>query len=167
MSPMWHSVTKSASLLSKIPPCKNGTQDKWHLTTTLLVFWSTGNTLLIKPTFIIRRRRVIRISPWSGKKSTLKCNDHEFESYNKFKHFLLKMTQLSPWQITFAHFFFRRCTIFVRHHFCGCHICLFNLEYLSCAIFVGCIWWLLNCNYLLFYQQFQERPVTKHEIKVV
>ena len=50
------------------------------------------------------------------KNSTLKSHDHESESYNKFKNVLLKITQLSPWQIAFEHFF-ARCAIFVRHHF--------------------------------------------------
>ena len=41
---------------------------------------------------------------------------NECESYNKFRNSFLKMTLLSPWQITFGHFF-AKCAIFVRHHF--------------------------------------------------
>ena len=63
----WHNITKRALLLSKIPPQKNGTQHKRHLTKTashkngipklfLLVFSSTTNTLLIKPTPTIRHK---------------------------------------------------------------------------------------------------------------
>ena len=43
-------------------------------------------------------------------------HDHECESYIKFKNSLLKITQLSHWQITFGHFF-TRCVILVRHNF--------------------------------------------------
>ena len=162
----WHSVRKRALLLSKTGPNINGISQKWYLTTTLLAFWSTTNTLLIEPTPTIRHRRVIGISLWSGKNSTLKSHDHKSESYNKFKNFHLKTIQLSPWQIISWHFL-ARCAIFVRLHFFKCHISLSQVEYLSCAIFVrwhyfqitlksaifvGCIWWLSNCNYLLFYQ---------------
>ena len=79
----WNSVTNRGLLLSKIPLPKNGNQHKWHLTTTLLVFWSTTNTLLIwivEPTpTTIRNRRVPRISFCSGKISTLKPQDLESE----------------------------------------------------------------------------------------
>ena len=110
----------------------------WHPTTILLALWGTTNTLIIEPTPTIRHRRLIGISLWSGKNLTLKSRDHESEPYNKFKNFILKITQLSPWQIT-SGYFFARCAIFVRHHFfCGCHICLFQVEYLSCLIFVRC-----------------------------
>ena len=54
----WHSVTKRALLLSKVPPPKNETQHKWHLAATLLVFWSTANILLIEPAPTIRHRRL-------------------------------------------------------------------------------------------------------------
>ena len=59
------------------------------------------NTLLIiEPTSTtIRHRRVPRASFWSGKISVSKSHDHESESYKKFKNFLLKITQLSPWQM--------------------------------------------------------------------
>ena len=77
---------------------------KWHLTTTLLAFWSTINTLLIGPNPTIRHRRVIGISLWSGKNSTSKSHDHQSGSYKKFKNFHSKTTQLSPWQIMFWHF---------------------------------------------------------------
>ena len=55
----------------------------------------------IEPTPTVRHRKVIGISLWSGKTLTLKSHDHESESYvyNKFKNFLLKITQLSAWQI--------------------------------------------------------------------
>ena len=60
----------------------------------------TTNALLIEPTLTtIRHRRVLGISLWSGKNSNLKFHDHESESYNKFKNFLLKITELIPWQI--------------------------------------------------------------------
>ena len=90
----WHSVTKRALLLSNLPSRQHGTQHKWHRTTTLLVFWSTTNTLLIWiiepfPT-TIRHRRAPRISFWSDKISTLKSNDHESKLYNKFKNSLIK-----------------------------------------------------------------------------
>ena len=114
----WHTVTKRAVLLSKIPPHKNGTQHKWHLIKTVphkngiskltfLVFWSTTNTLLIEPTLTIRHKL---------EKHDFKTYDHGSESYNKFKNFSLKITDLNPWQITFWHFF-TRCVIFVKHHF--------------------------------------------------
>ena len=80
--------------------------------------------------------RVIGISLWSGKNSILKSHDHEWESYNKFKNPLLKISQVSPWQINCGHFFVR-CVNFLRHRFCFlCLIlvCLFQ-EYFSCAIF--------------------------------
>ena len=110
------------------------------------------------------------ISLWSQKNSTLKFHDHESESYNheSYKNFLLKITQLSPWQITFGQFL-QGVPFLPGTNFCGCHICLFQVEYLSCAIvvrcrhyfqmalkgaiFVECVWLLSNCNYLLFYQQ--------------
>ena len=96
----WYSVTKRVLLLSKIPLPKNGTQNKWHLTTTLLVFWSTTNILLIEPIpTTIKHRRVPGISFWIGKNLTLKSHDHESESYNTFKNFILKITLLSPCQI--------------------------------------------------------------------
>ena len=115
------------------------------------------------------------------KNSTLKSHDHESESCNKFKNVLLKITQLSPWQITFGHFF-ARCAIFVRHHFlwvsylpiaggvfsCAIFVrCHYFQIALKGAIFIGCISCLLNSNYLLFYQQFEERLVSKHGIKIV
>ena len=91
-------LTKRALLSSKIAPTKNGSQHKWHLTTSLLVFSSTTNTLLIEPNpTTIRHRRVPEISFGSRKISTLKSHDHESESYNKFNSFLLQINQLSPW----------------------------------------------------------------------
>ena len=123
----WHGVTKRALLLSKKPPRKNDTLHKWRLTTTLLAFWSTTNTLLIEPTPTIRHRRVIGISLWGGKNLTLKSYYHDSESYNKFKNFFLKITQLNPWH------YFASCAIFVRHHFLW-------LSYLSISgrVFVMC-----------------------------
>ena len=57
--------------------------------------------MLIEPTPTVRHRKVIGISLWSGKTLTLRSHDHESESYiyDKFKNFLLKITQLSAWQI--------------------------------------------------------------------
>ena len=63
----WHNITKRALALSKIPPDKNGTQHKWHLTKmsshkngisklTLLIFRCITNNLLIKPTPTITHR---------------------------------------------------------------------------------------------------------------
>ena len=65
-------ITKKTLFLSKTSPHKmvpdiNGTSQKWHLTKmashkngtsklTLLVFWSTANTRLIKPTPAIRQK---------------------------------------------------------------------------------------------------------------
>ena len=73
-------LTKRALLSSKIAPTKNGSQHKWHLTTSLLVFSSATNTLLIEePVPTIGHWRVIRISLWSDKNPTLKSNDHESE----------------------------------------------------------------------------------------
>ena len=92
------------------------------------------------------------------KNLSLKSNDHEFESYNKLKNLLLKITQLSPWQINSGDFF-ARCAIFVRHHY-------FQMA-LKGTIFVGCIWWLSNwANYLQFYQKFEERLVKKCNINI-
>ena len=79
--------------LAKLTHNINDISQKWHFTTTLLASWSTTSTLLIEPTLTIRHRRVIGISLWSGKNSTLKSDDHKSESYNKFKNFLLKITQ--------------------------------------------------------------------------
>ena len=133
--------------LAKVAPKINDTPQKWHLTTTLVVFWSTANTL-IEPTPTIRHRRLIGISLWSGKISNLKSHDYESASYNKFKSFLLKVTQLSPWQVTSWHFF-ERCSIFLMQHllwvsysfisggvFVMCH---FFQTALKDEIFVGCI----------------------------
>ena len=74
-----YNIRKRAFLLSKIPPHKNSTQHKWHLTRmashktaphkngisklTLLVLWSITNTLLIKPTPAIRHKFDLKI-PW-------------------------------------------------------------------------------------------------------
>ena len=74
-----------------------------------LVFRRTINTLLLNPTPTIRHKRVIQISLWSEKNSSLKSHDRESESYYKFKNSLLKFTQLSPWQITFGAFFRKVC----------------------------------------------------------
>ena len=63
----WHNTTKRVLLLSKIPrhkmtPNINRTSQKWHLkklasqNLTLLVFWSTTNTLLIEPTPTLRHK---------------------------------------------------------------------------------------------------------------
>ena len=89
----------------------------------LLVFSSTTNTLLIKPTVQLDTN-------W--KNLILKSHDHGSESYYKFKNSLLKITQLSPWHVTFGHFV-ARCAIFVRHHFLW-------VSYLSIlgGIFVKC-----------------------------
>ena len=117
-------------------------------------FSSTTKIVLIEPTRTIKHKRVIGISLWSGKSSTLKSHDHESESYSECKNFLLKITQLSPWQITFGHFFTRVSAAFVRHHFLWmsylsisrgvfvmCHFCkvpLFQMA-LKGTTFVGCI----------------------------
>ena len=57
--------------------------------------------MLIEPTPTVRHMKVIRMSLWSGKTLTLKSHNHESESYiyDKFKTFLLKITQLNAWQI--------------------------------------------------------------------
>ena len=95
-----HSSYQKYDLTQMTPNINNG------ITTILLFFWSTTNTLLKKHTPAIRHRRVKRISLWSGKNFTLKSHDHESGSYNKFKNFLVKITQFSsPWQINFGHFF--------------------------------------------------------------
>ena len=154
---------------AKMAPNKNnGISQKCHLTITLLVFWSTTNTLLIEPTPTIRYMRVIEILLWSIKNSALKSHDHESESNNKSTHLILKINQLSrPRQITFGHIFeLHKIVPFLQGTvFCGYHICVLQVEYLSCvifvrchyfqialkgAIFVMCIWWFSNCNYLLF-----------------
>ena len=105
--------------LAKMAPNINVISQKWRLTTTLLAFWSTTNTLLIEPTRTIRNRRVLGISLWSGKNLTLKSHDRESESYKKFKNFFLKITQFSPLH------FFARCANFVRQHF-FCKVLLFS-----------------------------------------
>ena len=92
-------------------PTYMGSHKNWYLTTTLLAFWCTTNTLLIEPTPEFSHRRVIEISLQSRKNSTFKSYYHKSESYNKFRNFILKVTQLSPWH------FFASCAIFVRHHF--------------------------------------------------
>ena len=97
--------------LAKMAPSINDISQKWYLKTTILAFWSTTNTLIIEPAPTIRHRIVLGISLSSGKNLILKSHDHESDSYNKFKNFLLKITLLSPWH------FFARCDIFARHHF--------------------------------------------------
>ena len=67
--------------------------------------------------------------------SILKSHDHWSATYQKLKNSLEKITQLSRQEITFGSFL-ARCVIFVKHHFCGCRICLPQVEHLSCAIFV-------------------------------
>ena len=47
----------------------------------------------------------------------LKSHEQGSELYNKFKNSLFKITLLSPWKITFGHFFSTGSAIFVRHHF--------------------------------------------------
>ena len=108
---------------AKIAPNINGISQKCHLTSTLLAFSSTTNTLLIGPTPTIRHRRVIGISLCIGKNSTFKSHDHKSGPYNNIKNFLLKTTQLSPLQIVSGHFF-AMCVIFLRLHFFKCHISL-------------------------------------------
>ena len=107
------------------PLIKNSTSQKWHPTSIAFHNYIIGflkyhqfNTLLIESTPAIGHKIVIRIPLCSGKKLTLKLNDHESVSHNKFKNFLLKITQLSPWQIaiTSGHFF-AGCAIFLRKHF--------------------------------------------------
>ena len=93
---------------------------------------ATTNNLEPTGTPTIRHRRVKGISLWSGKNSTLKSHDHEFESYNKFKN---SLTQLSTWQITFGHFF-ARCATFVRHHF----LWMLYLP-ISGGVFLMCHFW--------------------------
>ena len=64
---LWHSLTQYYEKGTKIPPDKNGTQHKWHLTKmsshkngisklTLLIFRRITNNLLIKPTPTIKHR---------------------------------------------------------------------------------------------------------------
>ena len=84
--------------LAKMESNINSISQKLHLATTLLVFGSPTNTLIVEPISTIRHRRVIGISLWSVKNSTLKSHDHESKSCNKFKNFLLKITQIT--QIT-------------------------------------------------------------------
>ena len=116
----WHSVTKRGLLLSKTPPPKNSTQHKWHLTTTLLVFWGTTNTLLIEPTLTtISYRRVPRISLWSEKISALKSHDHGCESYNKFKNLLLRH---HVFWVLFVICYFCKVSLF-SNDIKGCHFC--------------------------------------------
>ena len=121
----------------------------------------------------IRHRRVPRISFWSGKISTLKSHGHQSESYNKLKNFLLKslcsfLGKYNLWAFFSKVCYFCKAPCFVVSYlsisggvfaiaiFVRCHY--FQMA-LKGAIFVGCIWWSLNCNYLLFYQQFAERFV--------
>ena len=100
------------------------------------------------------------------KNSTLKSHDHESESRNKFKNSLLKITQRSPQQITFGHFF-ARCAVFVRHHFLPmphlsipggvfvmCHLCkvsLFPNGIKGCHFCWVYLMVMSNCNYLLLF----------------
>ena len=99
---------KKYTPISKTPPYKNGTQHKWHLTTCIT------NILLIELTHTVRHMRLLGISPRS-RNLTLNSHDHESESYSKFKNFLLKIIDLSPWQIILG-YFLARCAIFVNHH---------------------------------------------------
>ena len=82
--------------LAKLAPIINGTSQKWYLTTTLLTFWSTINALLTQES----NRNIT----WKRKKLALKSHEHESESHNKYKNFLLKIIQVSPW-----HFFVEFC----------------------------------------------------------
>ena len=59
-------------------------------------------------TLTIRHRKVTVLLLQSGKNLILKFHDHNFLARVRF----------------------------LRHHFLGCHICLFQVEYFSCAIFV-------------------------------
>ena len=93
--------------LPKIAPNINDISQKRHLTTTLLAFWSTTNTLLVEPTTTIRHRRVIEILLWSRKNSTLKSHDHDSESYNKVNNHSAQSLVNNLWA------FFRKV-----YHFC-------------------------------------------------
>ena len=138
-----HSFYQKFDLAKMAPKINNGISQ--------LITVGFLNTRLIELTPTIRHSRVIGISLYSGKNQTLKSDDHELESYNKLKKFLLKITQLSrPWQINFGNFFalhkvwrfykapfFMDATfvcfrgVFVMYHFCkvplfsngikGCH----------------------------------------------
>ena len=102
--------------LTKMAPSINGISQKCHLKTYILGFLKYYQTLLIETTPTIRRKL---------EKQDFKTHDHGSESYNKFNNSPLKITQLSPWQITFGHSCVG-CAIFVRHIFCRCRcICLF------------------------------------------
>ena len=85
------------------------------------------NTLLIETTPTIRHRTVTRVSLWSGKNSTLKSTDHESESYNKFRNFLLKSFSSIIGKCNLWAFFCKVC------HFC------------KATVFVGVrfvyLWW--------------------------
>ena len=80
---LWHPLTQCYK--KGFPLIKNTTSQKWHPT------WMASHKYIIGflkyyqhpanrtyPT--IRHRRVIEISLWSGKNSTFKSHDHEFES---------------------------------------------------------------------------------------
>ena len=121
----WHSSTqcykKNTPLIRNITSQK-GTQHKWHLAKMA----SHKNDISKVATQLIQKLDT------NWKNLTLKSHEHGSESYKKLKNSLSKFTQLSLWA------FFTTCTILIRHHFLGCHICLFQVEYLPCAIFVRC-----------------------------
>ena len=143
---LFHPLTqcyKKGNFLSNTPPHKNDTQhkstsqndvsQKCHSRTYIIGFLKCYQPPAYRTySSTIRHRRVIVISLWIGKNSSLKSHNHESESYNKFKNSLLKITQLNSWQMTFGHFFARD-AIFMRHHF-------FSKPYLSISveIFVVC-----------------------------
>ena len=79
---------------------KNGVSQLHYCFSEVLTM-CIATPMLIEPTPTVRHRKVIGISRWSGKTLTLRSHDHESESYiyDKLKKFLLKITQLSAWQI--------------------------------------------------------------------
>ena len=74
------------------PLIRNSTSQKFPSTTMASHNYIIGflkykqfNTLLVESTPAIGHKIIIRIPLYSGKNLTLKLNDHESESHNKFK----------------------------------------------------------------------------------
>ena len=76
------------------PLIRNSTSQKFHSAAMAFHNYIIGflkykqfNTLLVESTPAIGHKIIIRIALCSGKNLTLKLNDHESESHNKFKNY--------------------------------------------------------------------------------
>ena len=125
--------------LTKMVPDINGTSQKWHLTKmashkngtsklTLLVFWSTANTRLIKPAPAIRQKleKLDFKTPWPLVWIVL-----------QIKEFSLKNHSAQPLENELWAFFGKVCHFCKASFFLGLMFVYFRWI-MSCAIFVRC-----------------------------